>query len=470
MSHLVNRSICSCLLTMLLLLLPIDCGHAMAQSATESPSWLDSESKAFFSSPDFKRRFLESFVAETDVEPKLTEDERETLQSFQELLAEDKPVEAESLLLEKRNEASGAVLDFYLGNLYTQNERFDEAIAAYEMAVEKYPRFRRAWRLLGVISTREGFFDKGVAAFTRVIELGGADVQCYGLLGVGYTKLERPLAAESAFRMAILMQPENVNWQIGLCQSFFMQQRYADVAALATTLINQDPQNAQYWEIQANAYIGLGEAMKAAENFEVLDGMGKSTAASLNMLADIYANESLFDLAVENYVKAMTLDPDAPAKRPIRAAKMLVARSANKQSEILLDAIDRMKGDALDSDIRRDLLMIRARMSIAQDKGDESAEILERIIEIDPLDGDALILLGNHYKSKGDGESAIFYYQRASGIDAFEADAKLAHAQLLVNDSQYKAAVPLLRRVQELTRRSDVQEFLETVEWFSKNR
>ena len=146
-------------------------------------------------------------------------------------------------------------------------------------------------------------------------------------------------------------------------QSFFMQEQYALTAALVKTLINEDPENAQYWEIQANAYIGLGEFMKAAENFEVLDGMGKSTAASLNMLADIYMNEELYELAVENYAKAMTLDPEASPKRPIRAAKMLVARSANKQSEILLDAIDRIKGDALDSDIRRDLLKIRARMS-----------------------------------------------------------------------------------------------------------
>ncbi len=90
--------------------------------------------------------------------------------------------------------------------------------------------------------------------------------------------------------------------------------------------------------------------------------------------------------------------------------------------------------------------------------------MLEEIVARDPLDGEALILLGQHCIRAGNTEKAIFYYERAESLEKFEADAKVRHAQLLVGSGQYDEALPLLRRAQQIDPRENVQKYLEQVE------
>ena len=60
--------------------------------------------------------------------------------------------------------------------------------------------------------------------------------------------------------------------------------------------------------------------------------------------------------------------------------------------------------------------------------------------------------------------STAFWFERAAGIEGFEADAKVRHAQLLVGQRRYAEALPLLRRAQAIQPRDNVQEYLEQVE------
>ena len=96
--------------------------------------------------------------------------------------------------------------------------------------------------------------------------------------------------------------------------------------------------------------------------------------------------------------------------------------------------------------------------------------MLEQIVQLDPLDGDALLLLGQHHRNAGDDAKAISYFEQAASLEAFEADAKVRHAQLLVSQARYVEAVPLLERAQLLDPRDNVQEYLDQVEKFAKGR
>jgi Flp pilus assembly protein TadD len=97
-------------------------------------------------------------------------------------------------------------------------------------------------------------------------------------------------------------------------------------------------------------------------------------------------------------------------------------------------------------------------------------DFLEEIVELDPLDGEALMLLGQHYTDGQDLEQAEFYYERAQNIEEYEVGASIRLAQLLVLREKYTEAVPLLRRAQELEPREDVAGYLEQVEKLSRAR
>jgi Flp pilus assembly protein TadD len=116
------------------------------------------------------------------------------------------------------------------------------------------------------------------------------------------------------------------------------------------------------------------------------------------------------------------------------------------------------------------MLKLEARMAVAAGDGGDAVQVLEEIVALDPLDGEALLLLGQHYAKADDPERAIFYYERAQSLDDFEADAAVRHAQLLVAQSRYDEAVPLLKRAQEIEPRDDVSRYLEQVERIARAR
>ncbi len=421
--------------------------------------------------PSFQKRFMESYLAETEIEPRVTIVERDHMQTIMELMSEDKTDKAVAQLEKYRQGGASAVFDFTLANIWFQQEDFERAAAAYRVAIDKHPKFRRAWKNLGLIQARSDNAAGSIEAFTRAIELGGGDAISYGLLGFAYGNLDNHLSAESAYRMAILLDSSTLDWKLGLTRSLFKQARYADAAALCDVLIGSAPQRADLWLLQANAFIGLGQPLRAAQNYELVDRMGASTVDSLNMLGDIYVNESLFDLATSAYLRALGLNAVAATPRALRAAKSLASRGELDETQQLVDKIESLRGEDLVLEERKDLLKLRARIAVAEGAGGEEARVLEQIVELDPLDGEALLLLGQHAERSGDPEKAIFWFERAASLDGFEADAKVRHAQLLATkQGRYAEALPLLRRAQDLNFRENVQDFLEQVENLAKSR
>ena len=408
----------------------------------------------------FTRRILESYASESEVEPSLMEDERKQMQKVLELLSDDKSEQAKQEVRAYCTEASSAVFDFTLGNLHFQDDELEPALLAYEKAVEKFPKFLRAWKNLGMIHVRREQFADSIEPLTRVIALGGGDGVSYGLLGFAYSSMENEISAESAYRMAVLLDPATIDWQMGLIRSFFRQQRFADASSLCSTMIRKSPGSTDIWLLQANSFLGMGKTMEAAQNFELVDGMGGSTQESLNTLGDIYVNEELFALASGAYLRALQFNPGAGAQRGIYGAQVLVARSADAGD--LLNALDEVPG--LPQEQRKDLLKLRSRVAVATGASEEEARILNEIVQLDPLDGEALLLLGQYHRLNEDPEMAIFYFERAASLEEFEADAKVRHAQVLVSMAKYAEALPLLRQAQAINSREHIQAYIDQVE------
>ena len=462
----------SMLLILVLVLLLVGTAHAGVETMSSPSSGLSDVELKIWNDPAFQKAFAESYIAETEIEPRITLDERDQMQEVLTLVSSDQLDEAAKMLADEieRNETVSAVFDFTLANIHFQQDRLDEAATAYQLAVEKYPKFRRAWKNLGIIHVRKGEFKEALPALTQVVSLGGNDSVTYGLLGFAHASAENYLAAESAYRMAILLDSETVDWKMGLLRSFFKQERFEEAAALSSRLLEDDPGRADLWLLQANAYIGLNQPLKAVEIYEIVDHLGQSTASSLYMMGDIYINEELFDLAVESYSRALEKAQKSGMNRAVRAAKVLAARGALTETRILIEKIEETAGDQVEIKDKKDLLKLRARIAVAQGTGDEEAAVLKEVVELDPLDGEALILLGQHARRGGDSEQAIFYYERAASLEKHEADAKVRHAQLLVGLGRYDEALPLLRRAQQVKPRDNIQRYLEQVERVAKTR
>jgi tetratricopeptide (TPR) repeat protein len=394
------------------------------------------------------------------------------LEKVRPLMADDLP-QAETTLIKAMKPDCSAVLDFTLGGIHFQQDKMIDAMVSYRRAVEKFPSFRRAWRNIGLIAARNGHFDDSISAFTKMIELGGGDSYSYGLLCYAYASNQDFQAAEAAYRNALLLQPDNTEWRLGLTRCLYKQEKFEDVATLLDGLIERYPENADFWLLQAHTYIGMKQPFRAAENLEALDMLGKSTADSLHTLGDIYMSENLPAMAEHAYIRAIERDSGQSINRPMRAAEVLAARGALPHARAVVKHIRTAWESRLQGDDRRKLLKLVARLAMADGtSGEETAAVLEEIVKSDPLDGEALMLLGQHYARPPQNEfdKAIFFFERAAGIEAHEVNARIRHAQVLISMGRYADAIPLLRRAQELKPREDVARYLEQVERMARAR
>lgn len=425
---------------------------------------------AIWNDPVFQKQFIGGYGFNADVEPRVTVEEVAILEKVRPLMAQDLP-KAETTLKKQIKPDCSAVLDFTLGGIYFQQDKMAEALECYQKAVTKFPSFRRAWRNLGLIYVRDSKHDDAIRSFTKMVELGGGDAYSFGLLGFAYAAKQDYQAAEAAYRNALLLQPENTQWRLGLTRCVFKEKKYEDAVTLLEVLIARNPEPADFWLLQAQAYLGMKQPLKAAEDLEALDRLGKATVDSLHTLGDIYVNESLVDLAMLAYERALNADPNQPVARPLRSAEALAARGALAQARQVATHLQTVRGKQTAEPDLRKLLKLQARLSMAEgDSSGAAVAVLEDIVQLDPLDGEALLLLGQHYSRQNEPDRAIFYYERAESLEAFEVNARIRHAQVLVGLRRYGEAVPLLRRAQELRPREDVQRYLEQVERIAKTK
>jgi tetratricopeptide (TPR) repeat protein len=426
--------------------------------------------RAIWDDPNFQKSFVAGFGVNPEVEPRISTDDMALLELVRQLMPDELRA-AEALLKGSIKDDTSAVLDLTLGGVQYQQDHPDEALVNYRRAAEKYPNFRRAHRSIGLLCVRKGMLDDAIAAFNRMIELGGADAYAYGLLGYCHSQKQDYQPAEAAYRNALLLQPGNVEWRLGLTRSVFKQGKFEDAASLLDVLIQTFPEKADFWLLQAHTYLGLKEPQKAAVDLEALDAIGKSSVDSLLTLGDIYLSESLPDLALHAYARALAKDPSQPPARIVRATEMLSSRGGLEQARTLLGAVKQSMGERLADADRRKLLKLEARLSMGSGAGDEAtAKVLEEVIELDPLDGEALMLLGQYHNRGGRPDQAILFYERAARIDAYAAAAKVKIAQVYVAQGRFGDALPLLRDAQALKPREDVARYIEQVERASKAR
>jgi tetratricopeptide (TPR) repeat protein len=428
-------------------------------------------SEAFWSDPANVDAFLGTYGVIGPVEPKISTEEQVVLKNLIEILKTgDKQLAIATLTPEVTPEASAA-LDFTLANLYFEQGELDNAIRYYRSSLQKEADFLRAHKNLGILLVQKGQFPDAIGPLSKTLSLGNPDGITYGLLGLSFLNTGDSLSAEAAYRNAIVFAPETNDWKLGLARALLEQQKFDEGIAILDYLIKAKPEDGALWLVQANAYLGLGEAEKAAANYEIVDRMGQSTGDSLNLLGDIYMNEDMKELALEAYLEAMDKDPDQDISRPLRAAEVLTNRGALDEAKMMIDRIRSNYSD-IPNDTDLVLLKLQARNDIAKDRRDDAVAVLEQIVEREPLDGEALILLARFYsQTESDDpevkedmfQKAILLYERAAKIRDYEDRALLAHAQMLVGAGEYADAVPLLERVMTITPRDNIGRYLQQV-------
>ncbi|MFO7723945.1 MAG: tetratricopeptide repeat protein, partial [Oceanipulchritudo sp.] len=211
------------------------------------------------------------------------------------------------------------------------------------------------------------------------------------------------------------------------------------------------------------AFLGKGRTLEAAANLEWVARQGGASGQSFLLLGDIYLNEGMSPLAVRAYEAALE-SSEPGADRLLTVVDNLFTRGATGQAQTFLETVREALEGSLPEDQELRALNLEAQLALAEGRRDEAAGLLRSIIERDPLNGAALISLGDYYRDTGKTEEAVLQYERATRIEEVEVRALHALARMHVARKDYQEALHFLSEAQAIEPRPYVADYIEQLE------
>lgn len=421
-----------------------------------------------FRDPKFVRDFVGSYGFLSDVEPKVSADEQAALARIRGLFEQSRFREAEADLAAFIKEAENPTdpkkapaeispaMVFVLGNLYFQADRVDEARRAFIEAIRRFPRFRRAHTNLAYLYISKNQTDEAIPMLQKAIELGENTSRAYGMLGYCHLLKKNAVAAENAYRQAYLLDPSSRDWKLGLTQSLLAQDKFPEAASLLGTMIAENPNDRQLWLQQTSAYLAMDRKIDAAINLEVLQLKGIADENNLNLLGNLYMEQGEAQLALYAYLAAIDKSSTFNLGRALKSARILSDYGFPEKASEFLDGIRPKLGNAPLKTDQVSFLLTEARVAEASNNHDQAGTVLEKLIGLDPTNGEVLLEYARHLDARSREEAdsekhsrfvqeAKTNYQLALKQESVAYQANLGLGQMLVRERRYPEALPYLQ-------------------------
>lgn len=416
-------------------------------------------------SPVFRKAFTASYGVDARIEPRLTTDEKAVLDAVASEMADNDRDGAIKQLTGSSLLGKSAALIFNLGNLRFEEGKIDDSIENFENAIELYPNFRDAHRNLAVAQVQSDQFDAAEPHLRRAIELGASDGITFGLLGYCHASAGRHQAALQAYRMAQLTMPDELQWQYGEAQALIGLGDTVEAESLFAGLLERRADDVGLWLRQADVWIRSTEPGKAIANLEFANRLKPLDAAELASLGHLYLDQRLPDQALRCYLGALPEGQDAV----LDGLEYLCAYRHFDQAKELKSGIDEAHAYEEGADRWSRLERAQALIDLESEDGDIEAGVqrVEALLKINPLDGDALLLLAGHYEKSAARERAVMLLEQAAEVDSVRAEALFRHGKMLVEDRRYKDGLRLIDESLGLKARPALDDYLATVRRFA---
>ncbi len=413
-------------------------------------------------SPGFQRRFMASYGVNGAIEPTLSSRDRQVYARVLPLLA-DRPQEAIREIQQSLEPDSGPALHFLLGNLHFQAREYAASKRALGRSLEAFPDFRRAWRTLAFCQVQLGEFAESIPTWLKVITLGGGDAQSYGLLGYAYLLEGKHESGLSAYRMARMFSPDSSDFRLGQAVCLLETHQPQAAIALLEELIGEQPEVAVFWMKQAEGHRAEGNRQEAIVNLEVAAGMGGASWNAKMQLGELYLAEETPHRALAVYQEALRERRPASWDDLLKPLHQLLGQRLFPEARDYLAQV--REGSLPASTPRSESRLKLAEARIEMELGDtgEAAAILLGLVEIDPLNGEALRILGNYYEVQDDPDRAMIYYGRAAMVPEFEYKALLDQGRIAVNQGNLEEAREFYRRAEAIKSTPGVRRRLDAI-------
>jgi tetratricopeptide (TPR) repeat protein len=196
------------------------------------------------------------------------------------------------------------------GKQWLDQQRYDEAIAAYREAVQNDPGYATAQYGLGVAYSRTGADAQATAAYREAIRLQPDNVDAYYGLGVASERQGRDDEAIAAYREVIRRRPEDSMAHYGLGAASARQGRDEEAIGALREAIRLNPGLADAFFQLGMLYARLRQDEQAMASYREAIRLRPGHADAYYGLGLIYTKQRQDDQALEAYRQALQLNPN----------------------------------------------------------------------------------------------------------------------------------------------------------------
>ncbi len=279
---------------------------------------------------------------------------------------------------------------YYLGRIYSEQNRMKDAIETYQKSVELDPRFSLGWRALGLIYEYSDKIDDAIVAYERVIGLDGSNVDARTKLIDLYLKKGQPKKAIEQVGMIKKMYPNVADVSLRLGLFYYQEKMFSDAETEFSEALQKFKTNQDLYYYLALTQYQLKKKDLAEKNFSNVGVDSEMYPVSQLALASLYEENNRSEKAQRVLEKALSKKSNSPDIR-VGLANLLIRKKNFDQAQKILE-----DGLAISSKEERYYLSL-AEIFERKKQYDRLEKILYSLLGVNPNNANALNFLGYSY-------------------------------------------------------------------------
>ncbi|MGD0885159.1 MAG: tetratricopeptide repeat protein, partial [Thermodesulfovibrionales bacterium] len=197
-----------------------------------------------------------------------------------------------------------------LGNAYVKQNRLDEAVDEFIIALKFKPHFADAHYNLGTTYVKQNRLDEAVNEFIIALKLEPDDAVAHYNLGTAYANQNRLDEAVNEFITALKLEPDDAVAHYNLGNTYAKQNRPGEAVNEYIIALRLKPDYADARNNLGTAYANQNRLDEAVNEFIIALKLGPDDAVAHYNLGTVYLNQSRLNEAVNEYLTALKLKPD----------------------------------------------------------------------------------------------------------------------------------------------------------------
>ena len=198
-----------------------------------------------------------------------------------------------------------------LGVAHFFEGRWQEAQPLLEKASGWKPHDSEFLYTLAMTYVRSGRANQARIPFSTIFEVDPASPQAYALTADLLLQEDLPNDAEALLRKALELQPDLPGARYALGVIELGRGDYAEASALLRGELAENPLHAAAWHSLGETLLGLGREAESVEALKRALWLDTRSSKSLLLLAKIYIDRNLMELAEDTVGRALQVQPQS---------------------------------------------------------------------------------------------------------------------------------------------------------------